>query len=184
MSDSSPRKFNPQGRALPRGAALLASVFNRSRLRSAGGLAAALCFFCLPAAGIYNLKTNKEQSPDVSGRHWIFVAEGCHSCDELLSELSGFCSGKKPPAAEKLGFFVSGQSRQNMLGKLKNYQSGGYLIFSGSPGELYASYGVHGSPSLLKSPSKSAAAGKKNKIISGKAGILKALRKDRGLCPA
>ena len=154
-----------------------------SRRKSAlPGLAAALCFFCLPAAGIYDLKTNKEQAPDLSGRHWIFVAEGCHSCDRLLSDLGGFCAGKKPPA-QKLGFFVSGQSRQNMLDKLKNYRSGGYLVFSGSPGELYASYGVQGSPSLLlKSPSK--AAGKKRKIISGKAGILKSLRKDKGFCAA
>ena len=158
---------------------------------------AVFCFFgalCLQSAAVYNLKTNKEGAPDISKKRWIFLAEGCHSCDELLSELRSFCSGKKPPAS-RLGFFVSGQDRQKMLGKLKHYP--GHPAFSGSPGELYALYGVQGSPSLLSSGlfsgggakkkgggEKKPGAGKKSRIIAGKTGILKFLKKDRGFCPA
>ena len=137
----------------------------------------ALCFFCFSGSAIYNLETNKEAAPLLSNKHWIFVAEGCHSCDELLSDLQSFCSGSKPPS-QNLGFFISGQKRQKMLDKMKHYRSG-YQIFSGSPSELYSSYGVQGSPSLLTTVQGKS---KKGKVISGKSGILNSLKADKGFC--
>ena len=134
-----------------------------------------LFFSCLfvsfsPQA-IYNLKTNKEVQPKISGKNWILVAQGCHSCSELLSSLKTFCKGKKPKSSQ-LGFFVTGSSLPAMLKKLKDFQAD-YEVFSGSPNEFYENYKLMGSPSLKA---------KNKKTLSGKDKILKFLKEDSQFC--
>ena len=126
------------------------------------------------SSGIYNLKTKAKGAPaDPFGKYYLLVAEGCRSCDQVLSGIKTICSGKKPEAS-KVGFFVTGQNEKKMLKKLKDYA--GYDVFSGSTDDMFASYGFQGAPALL--------AKEKGKIISGKDGILNVLKKDGKLCDA
>lgn len=132
-----------------------------------------VCFFSLSSGAIYNLKTNTGAKPqNVEKKYWLLVAQGCHSCTEVLKQLEAFCSGKKPTPS-KIGFFVTGNSTSTMLKKLEKFKSD-YEIFSGSPNEFYESYQITGSPSLrIKN---------KNKSVSGKDKILKFLKKDSNFC--
>ena len=130
-----------------------------------------LSFFSFSSVAIYNLKTNKETQPKVNGKNWILVAQGCHSCSELLTALTTFCKGKKPNPAQ-IGFFVTGSSLPAMFEKLKDFKES-YEIFSGSPNEFYESYKLMGSPSLRS---------KNEKIIVGKNSILQYLKKDSQFC--
>ena len=132
-----------------------------------------MSFFCFsfPSSAIYNLKTNKEAQPKIGAKHWILVAQGCHSCSELLKDLKTFCKGKKPSSAQ-VGFFVTGSSSSVMLKKLKDFKED-YEIFSGSPNEFYESYKVMGSPSLKA---------KNNKVVLGKGPVLQFLKKDDQFC--
>ena len=132
-----------------------------------------MSFFCFSfsSSAIYNLKTNKEAQPKIGGKHWILVAQGCHSCSELLKELKTFCKGKKPSSSQ-LGFLVTGSSSSAMLKKLQDFKKD-YEIFSGSPNEFYESYKVMGSPSLKA---------KNNKVVLGKDSILRFLKKDSQFC--
>ena len=98
-------------------------------------------------------------------------AQDCHSCAELLLELKTFCSGKKAPSPEKIGFFVSGSKREDMLKKLKDFKEN-YEIYGGSSGELYQHYKVKSSPSLKSGKT----------LLSGKEAILEFLKKDKNLC--
>ena len=124
------------------------------------------------SAAIYNLKTHDQNEPkEAFSKYWLLVAEGCSSCDQVLNELKTFCSGKKP-SSDKISFFVTGRNEQKMLKKLKDYSE--YDIFSGSPDELYTTYGFQGSPALLMK--------QKGKITSGKTGVLTVLRKDEQFC--
>lgn len=134
---------------------------------------AVLLFFSFSSGAIYNLKSNKEGQPkNVSGKHWLLVAQGCHSCSEVLKELETFCSGKKP-SPSKIGFFATGSSPKDMLKKLSAFKAD-YEIFSGSPNEFYESYKIMGSPSLkIKGQKKSA---------MGKGPVLSVLKKDAGFC--
>ena len=126
------------------------------------------------ASGIYNLKTKAKGAPeDPFGKYWLLVAEGCRSCDQVLSGIKTICSGKSP-APGKISFFVTGQSEKKMLKKLKDYA--GYDVFSGSTADMFSSYGFQDAPALL--------AKEKGKIISGKSGILSTLKKDGKLCAA
>ena len=62
--------------------------------------------FSFSSLAIYDLKTNKETSPkEPLKKHWLLVAESCHSCSELLVELNTFCSGKKPSSSQ-IGFLL------------------------------------------------------------------------------
>lgn len=123
---------------------------------------------------IYNLKTGLEKLPtNTTNRHWLLTAEGCHSCQQLLTELKGFCSGK-PPSPLKIGFWVTGRTRDGMRQKMKDFLS--FDIFSGSPSEFYESYGIIGSPSLKAKGGK--------KVIAGKAPIIEFLKKDSHFCSA
>lgn len=137
-----------------------------------------LCFFSLllgvlPAKAIYNLKTGHEGlPPQLQSRHWLLTAEGCHSCDALLSELKSFCAGGKPPVA-RIGFWITGRTREGMRKKMKDFSS--FVIFSGSPSEFYESYGIMGSPTLRTKGGKS---------IAGKAPIIQFLKKDISFCSA
>ena len=130
-------------------------------------------FFALSSNAIYNFKTNEEAVPKINSKNWILVAQGCHSCSELLNSLKTFCSGKKPDSS-KLGFFITGSSAPAMFKKLADFKAS-YEIFSGSPNEFYAAYQIMGSPSLRA---------KNNKIIVGKDKILKYLKKDSQFCSA
>ena len=125
----------------------------------------------IPSHAIFNMKTNKEALPKTGAKHWILVAQGCHSCSELLSSLETFCNGKKPKPLQA-GFFVTGSNLQAMLKKLKSFKSN-YEIFSGSPNEFYESYQLMGSPSLKA---------KNNKNVVGKDKILQFLKKDSQFC--
>ena len=135
-----------------------------------------ICFFSFlcfsfSSGAIYNLKTNKSAQPKTGAKHWILVAQGCHSCSELLTELKTFCKGSKPKSSQ-LGFFVTGVSPSAMLKKLEDFKAD-YEIFSGSPNEFYESYQIMGSPSLKA---------KNKKNILGKNKILKFLKKDFQFC--
>ena len=136
------------------------------------------CFFSLllcafPAKAIYNLKTGREGlPPQTQSRHWLLTAEGCHSCDALLSALKSFCSGGKPPTS-KIGFWITGRTRDGMRKKMKDFSS--FMVFSGSPSEFYESYGIIGSPSLRT---------KEGKSIAGKEPIIHFLKKDSSFCAA
>ena len=132
-----------------------------------------LAGFCIvfSSSALYNFKTNEEAVPKVNSKNWILVAQGCHSCSELLSSLKTFCSGKKPDSS-KLGFFITGSSPPAMFKKLADFKKN-YEIFSGSPNEFYAAYQLMGSPSLRA---------KNKKIIVGKDKILKYLKKDSQFC--
>ena len=130
-----------------------------------------LLFFSFSSGAIYNLKKNTESQPKTGTKNWILVAQGCHSCTELLTELKSFCKGKKPKPSQ-VGFFVTGSSSSAMLKKLENFKED-YEIFSGSPNEFYESYQLMGSPSL-KTKSK--------KNILGKNKILSFLKKDSQFC--
>lgn len=134
-----------------------------------------LLFFSVPGFTIYNLKTNTGGLPKkAGGKHWLLVAQGCHSCMELLTELKTFCTGKKP-SPSRIGFFATGSSPQALLKKLADFRAG-YEVFSGSPNEFYETYNLMGSPSLkIKAQSKS---------VSGKNKILKFLKKDPDFCSA
>ena len=129
-----------------------------------------LCF-SFSSSAIYNMKTNKEEKPKIGVKHWLLVAQGCHSCSELLNSLKTFCKGKKPSSSQ-LGFFVTGSSLQAMFKKLEDFKES-YEIFSGSPNEFYESYKLMGSPSLRA---------KDKKIVMGKDKILQYLKKDSQLC--
>ena len=132
-----------------------------------------LLFFSFSSGAIYNLKTNKEGQPKkAEKKHWLLVAQGCHSCSEVLTELKQFCSGKKPSSSQ-IGFFVTGSSSEAMLKKLNNFKKD-YEIFSGSPNEFYESYKIQGTPSLKIRG--------KEKSIAGKHQILKFLKKDSHFC--
>ncbi len=135
------------------------------------------CFFILPfpSEAIYNLKTKKEELPaNAENKHWLLVSQGCHSCSEVLTELTKFCSGKKP-SPSKIGFFATGQSIPAMQKKLKDFESG-YQMFSGSPNEFYETYKLLATPSLkIKG---------KNKAVVGKDKILEFLKKDTHFCSA
>ena len=128
-------------------------------------------FFAYSSSAVYNFKTNEEATPNINSKNWILVAQGCHSCSELLNSLKTFCSGKKPKPSN-LGFFVTGSSPSAMSKKLVDYKAN-YEIFSGSPNEFYQSYKIMGSPSLRA---------KNKKIIVGKDKILKYLKKDAQFC--
>ena len=128
-------------------------------------------FVSFSSQAIYDLKTNKEAQPKTGGKNWILVAQGCHSCSELLSSLKTFCKGKKP-SPSKLGFFVTGSSATAMFKKLKDFKED-YEIFSGSPNEFYESYKLMGTPSL-KAENK--------KALVGKDKILQFLKKDSQFC--
>lgn len=134
---------------------------------------AVFLFFSFNAGAIYNLKTKTEKFPKKPlNKHWLLVAQGCHSCSELLTQLKSFCSGKKP-SASKIGFFVTGSSPEAMLKKLKDFKAD-YEIFSGSPNEFYETYKLMGSPSLrIKN---------KEKSVVGKGQILNFLKKDSSFC--
>ena len=127
--------------------------------------------FSLPSGAIYNLKNNKEGLPK-KAKHWLLVAQGCHSCSELLTKLKTFCSGKKPSPSQ-IGFFATGPSPKALLKKLADFKAG-YEIFSGSPNEFYETYKIMASPSLkIKGQAKS---------VMGKEPILKFLKKDTNFC--
>ena len=130
-------------------------------------------FFSVSSEAIYNIKTNTEGLPDkVENKHWLLVAQGCHSCSEVLMELKTFCSSRKPSPSQ-IGFFATGPSAKALLKKLEDFKAD-YEIFSGSPNEFYETYKIMGSPSLkIKSKSKS---------VSGKNKILKFLKKDSHIC--
>ena len=117
------------------------------------------------------MKTNKETQPKIGEKNWILVAQGCHSCSELLSSLKTFCKGKQPKPSQ-IGFFITGASRTAMFKKLKDFKEN-YEIFSGSPNEFYESYKLMGSPSLKA---------KNQKMVSGKEKILQYLKKDSQFC--
>ena len=127
------------------------------------------------SGAIYNLKTNKEGQPkEAEKKYWLLVAQGCHSCSEVLKELTTFCAGKKP-SASKIGFFATGRSPKALLKKLEAFKTG-YEIFSGSPNEFYEAYKIQASPSLkIKG---------KKKAVAGKSPILKFLKKDSDFCSA
>ena len=134
-------------------------------------------FLLFPFYGkaIYNLKSNKSGSPqNIEAKHWLLVSQGCHSCSELLSELTKICSNQKP-AISKIGFFATGSDPSALLKKLEDFKDS-YEIFSGSPNEFYQSYNMTGSPSLKMK--------NKKKVIVGKKKILKFLKKDSDFCPA
>ena len=136
------------------------------------------CFFSLllcafPAKAIYNLKTGREGLPPrPQSRHWLLTAEGCHSCDALLVTLKSFCSGKKPPSS-RIGFWITGRTREGMRKKMEDFSS--FVIFSGSPSEFYESYGMIGSPALRT---------KEGKSIAGKEPIIQFLKRDTSFCSA
>lgn len=132
-------------------------------------------FFSFYSGAIYNLKTNKEGLPKkAENKHWLLVAQGCHSCSEVLTELKKFCSGKKP-SSSKIGFFATGNSVPAMLKKLEDFKAD-YEIFSGSPNEFYETYKLQASPGLkIKN---------KEKAVFGKNKILKFLKKDSDFCSA
>ena len=125
--------------------------------------------FCLPSFAIFNLKTSVESKPLLGQKKWIAVAQGCHSCDELLKDLEAFCKGKKP-SPQKLAFLITGSSVKKMKEKLKSFKD--YEWYSGSPNELYENYKIMGSPTL-KTPKKG---------IVGKKAILKFLKKSSNFC--
>jgi len=128
-------------------------------------------FFSFQSFSIYNLKTNKGAQPkDVNKKYWLLVAQGCHSCSEVLKNLTTFCSGKKP-SPSRVGFFATGSQPSRLLKKLDDFKAD-YEIFSGSPNEFYETYNISGSPSLKA----------KNKTILGKNKILKFLKKDSHFC--
>lgn len=129
--------------------------------------------FSFSSLAIYNLKSNKEALPKTIGsKHWLLVAQGCHSCAELLTDLKTICSGKKP-SSSRIGFFAIGSSPKALLNKLKDFNTG-YEIFSGSANEFYETYKIMGSPSLkIKAKAKS---------VSGKDKILSFLKKDSSFC--
>ena len=131
--------------------------------------------FSFSSKAIYNLKTDKEGLPKkVESKHWLLVTQGCHSCSEVLTELTKFCSGKKP-SSSKIGFFATGRSASALLNKLEDFKTG-YEFFSGSPNEFYETYKLQASPSLrIKN---------KGKIIVGKRKILGFLKKDSNFCSA
>lgn len=131
--------------------------------------------FSFSGGAIYNLKTNKEGQPkEFEKKHWLLVAQGCHSCSEVLTELNQICSGKKPSPAQ-IGFFATGRSPEALLKKLKDFKAS-YEIFSGSPNEFYETYKIQGSPSLkIKG---------KKKTVAGKESIIKFLKKDSEFCSA
>ena len=134
-------------------------------------------FSCsFPAFGIFNLKTGQEQEPkNLSSKKWIMLAQGCHSCVDLLLKLKTFCKGKdsegKAPSHDKIGFFVSGSERTTMLTKLKDFTEK-YEIYGASAGELYQHYQVMNSPSLKSGKT----------LLSGKEAILEFLKKDKNFC--
>ena len=129
-----------------------------------------LCF-TFSSSAIYNLKTNKEVQPKIDSKNWILVAQGCHSCSELLNSLKIFCKGKKPSPSQ-VGFLITGSNTSSMFKKLKDFKES-YEIFSGSPNEFYESYQLMGSPSLKV---------KNKKIVMGKDKILQFLKKDTQFC--
>jgi len=112
----------------------------------------------------------EEQKPKTSSKSWVVVAEGCHSCQEILVKLKTFCKGKKA-SPEKMGFLISGSNKEAMLKKLEDYKSG-YEIFAGSPGELYQYYKVSSSPALISG----------TQLVSGKKAILKHLKNHNSFC--
>ncbi len=131
------------------------------------------CFFSFSSGAIYNLKSKKAGGPKkAEKKHWLLVAQGCHSCSETLADLTKLCSGKKP-APSQIGFFATGPNPKALLKKLKAFQAG-YEIFSGSPNEFYEAYKIQGSPSLKIKGGK--------KSVMGKASILKFLKKDSAFC--
>lgn len=134
-----------------------------------------LLFFLLPGYGeaIYNLKNNQGGEPkNVESKHWLLVAQGCHTCSEVLSELTKLCSNKKP-SPSKIGFFATGSNPSALLKKLKDFEES-YEIFSGSPNEFYQAYNMMGTPGLkIKN---------KKKVIFGKKKILDFLKKDSDFC--
>ena len=129
-------------------------------------------FFAWTSLAIYNPKTNTEEKPKVNEKHWVLVAQGCHSCSELLTELTRFCSNQKP-FTSKIGFFATGPSPSALLKKLKSFKN--YDIFFGTPKEFYQAYRLQGSPSLLEK-------GNTKKILVGKDKILSFLKKDKAFC--
>ena len=131
-----------------------------------------LLFFAFSSGAIFNLETNQKGAPEkVESRHWLFVAQGCHSCSEVLASLEKICSGKKPNPS-KIGFFIIGSSADAMKKKLKSWGKG-YETFSGSPGEFHKTYQLFASPSLRVKETE--------KIVSGKNQILDFLKKDPSL---
>ncbi|MCY4321215.1 MAG: hypothetical protein OXC37_02250 [Bdellovibrionaceae bacterium] len=128
-------------------------------------------FLSFSSNAVYNLKTNKEAEPKIGEKHWILVAQACHSCDEVLKSLNTFCEGKKPQSL-KVGFFITGSSQSKMIDKLNNFKTD-YEIFSGSPNEFSQNYKLGGAPALRS---------KDNKIVYGKAKILEFLKKDSQFC--
>ena len=130
-------------------------------------------FLCcvFSASAIYNFKTNQPAQPKIDSKNWILVAQGCHSCSELLNSLKTFCKGKKPNPSQ-VGFFITGSNTSSMIKKLKDFKEG-YEIFSGSPNEFYESYKLMGSPSLKA---------KNKKVVLGKDKILQFLKKDAQFC--
>ena len=129
-----------------------------------------ILFFCFNSFGIFNLKTKEEQEPNINSKKWVFLAQKCHSCVELLVDLEIICNGKKP-SPEKVGFLVSGSNPTAMLTKLESFKEA-YEMFAGSPNEFHQNYKVMASPSLKSG----------DKLISGKTAILKFLRKDQDFC--
>ena len=126
--------------------------------------------FSFNSFGIFNMKDNKEEKPDIKSKKWLILSQNCHTCSELLVDLKSLCGGKKPPP-QQLGFLISGSSPQAMLDKIKNFKDG-YELFSGSPNEFYEHYTVISTPSLINV----------KKVIAGKSAILKFLKNDKKIC--
>ena len=126
--------------------------------------------FSFNSFGIFNMKSNKEEKPDIKIKKWLILSQNCYTCSELLVELKSFCGGKKP-SPEQLGFLISGSNLQAMLDKVKDFK-GKYDLFSGSPNEFYEHYKVISTPSLKTS----------KKVIAGKTAILKFLKNDKKIC--
>ena len=132
-----------------------------------------ILLFPFPGKAIYNLKSNKGGTPEnIEAKHWLLVAQGCHSCLEVLSELTKICSNKKP-SPSKIGFFATGSDPSALLKKLEDFKES-YEIFSGSPNEFYQTYNMMGSPSLKIKDKK--------KVIVGKKKLLDFLKKDSDFC--
>ena len=134
----------------------------------------AFVFFSFSSLAIYDLQTKEESFPkNVEGKNWLLVSQGCHSCSQVLSELKGFCSGKKP-SSSKIGFFAIGDNPSALLKKLDGFVSD-YEIFAGTPGEFYQAYNLQGTPGLKPK-------GQNKKPVMGKSQILSALKEDTDFC--
>lgn len=133
-----------------------------------------IIFVPVQALSLQNLITKKKEDPkNIQKKHWLLLAQNCHSCMELLTSLKTLCPNKKISAKE-LGFFTTGSSPAKILKKLQYFKTAKHEIFHAPASEFYKKYKISAAPSLKPKNTQA--------ILIGKIPILKFLKKQAKLC--